>query len=624
MRKFRLLTPAPQILRAALEQLGCKVVSVPQSRWIDVELETADLVAILEWLPLIDKCLIPLLDDVPLPGLKQALAQVPWGIHLKNDARVNTSAIGCSGGAEKVAAFRADLRQMITDVTPRNTHRHAFEVPDGLRLAGGEFQGQVNLAIDLTGPEFRKRFGRNLAIDWALLNAKGQRIAIAGDERAVNQVRLAASGFAKLNAEEREEFALWKAWPTALAASRLDVSAYQQQKTFVDVSDHLDSVHSGDSLIWALNSRPPKFTRSLQLMVLGQIDGYRPPKRFETLELGRGRKAIHVAYGDIEVQSDEDGAEIALSEGSKQAFVARLGKCLAKLDRHCKQQQSNAVRVYDRDLPEFALAIDHYAGRWHVAEYAADHKISPALASGRLAFALETLAEQAQCPAHKIAVKRRERQSGTSQYERQGKRNQRFVVDEAPVKFWVNLHDYLDTGLFLDHRKLRRWSAKGVAGKRYLNLFCYTGSASVHAAMAGANTTSVDLSNTYLDWAEDNFKLNELDPAEHQFIQGDVLAWIRECREVFDVIYLDPPSFSNSKRMDSTFDIQRDHVALLQDTLKCLAPDGVLFFSTNRRKFALDPAISDQFQVKDTSRASLPADFERSPGLRSVFEIRHR
>ena len=194
-------------------------------------------------------------------------------------------------------------------------------------------------------------------------------------------------------------------------------------------------------------------------------------------------------------------------------------------------------------------------------------------------------------------------------------------MSEGSAKLMVNLYDYLDTGLFLDHRPLRLRFDKLDKGTRFLNCFCYTATASVHAALAGALTTNVDLSNTYLSWAEDNFRLNQLDVSRHQFIQYDCLEWLNVTTDRFDVIFLDPPSFSNSKRMTNTLDIQRDHESLISAAMKLLSPKGTLYFSTNFRQFKLSPVIGDDYDVRDISAETIDLDFKRNVRIHQCFVI---
>lgn len=295
------------------------------------------------------------------------------------------------------------------------------------------------------------------------------------------------------------------------------------------------------------------------------------------------------------------------------ALRNRLLKNLKQRQKWAKRQGIEAYRLYDADLPEFALAVDLYPGCLHVQEYAPPKDIPEEKSRQRLMHALAILGEVTGLPAESIVLKQRQRQKGRQQYERQAERGEFFTVQEFGVSLNVNLHDYLDTGLFLDHRPTRHWIQQQAKGKRFLNLFCYTGAATAHAAVGGAaQTTSVDLSRTYLNWAKDNLRLNGLVPGgHHRFIQADCLLWLAENREQFDLIFLDPPTFSNSARMSDTLDIQRDHPALLKDAMAALAADGVLVFSNNFRRFKLDQSIIEQYDVKEVTHLTVPEDFKR-------------
>lgn len=197
------------------------------------------------------------------------------------------------------------------------------------------------------------------------------------------------------------------------------------------------------------------------------------------------------------------------------------------------------------------------------------------------------------------------------------------MVREGPCRLEVNLTDYLDTGLFLDHRPVRRWLGENARGKRVLNLFCYTGAATVHAAVGGAaSTTSVDLSKTYLAWLRRDLALNALDERRHRTVHADVREWLATCRESFDLIFLDPPSFSNSKRMDGSLDIQRDHSALVRAAMSGLGDSGVLVFSTNLRGFRLDAGLAEDYRVEDCSAWSIPPDFRRNRRIHRCWFIR--
>ncbi|MBB4819418.1 23S rRNA (guanine2445-N2)-methyltransferase / 23S rRNA (guanine2069-N7)-methyltransferase [Pseudomonas alcaligenes] len=312
-----------------------------------------------------------------------------------------------------------------------------------------------------------------------------------------------------------------------------------------------------------------------------------------------------------------------LSEGG-QMFANRLQKNLKQLGKWAKREGVQCYRLYDADMPEYALAIDLYGDWVHVQEYAAPRSIDPEKAQGRLLDALAAIPQALGIDQSRVVVKRRERQSGTRQYERQATQGQFMEVSEGGVKLLVNLTDYLDTGLFLDHRAMRLRIQREAAGKRFLNLFCYTATASVHAAKGGArSTTSVDLSRTYLDWARRNLSLNGFSDKQ-KLEQGDVMAWLAEDRGEYELIFIDPPTFSNSKRMEGLFDVQRDHVQLLDLAMARLAPGGVLYFSNNFRKFQLDESLDQRYQVSEISAETIDPDFARNQKIHRAWKFNAR
>ncbi|MBE7926664.1 bifunctional 23S rRNA (guanine(2069)-N(7))-methyltransferase RlmK/23S rRNA (guanine(2445)-N(2))-methyltransferase RlmL [Pseudomonas saudiphocaensis] len=317
-------------------------------------------------------------------------------------------------------------------------------------------------------------------------------------------------------------------------------------------------------------------------------------------------------------------AELArLSEGG-QMFANRLQKNLRQLGKWARREGIQCYRLYDADMPEYALAIDLYGDWVHVQEYAPPRSVDPQKAQERLFDALGAIPQALGISRDRVVVKRRERQSGTRQYERQASQGEFLEVSEGGVKLLVNLTDYLDTGLFLDHRPLRLRIQREAAGKRFLNLFCYTATATVHAAKGGArSTTSVDLSKTYLDWARRNLALNGLSDRQ-RLEQGDVMAWLEEDRGEYDLIFIDPPTFSNSKRMEGVFDIQRDHVALLDLAMARLAAGGTLYFSNNFRKFVLDPGLAERYAVEEISSATLDEDFRRNSKIHRAWKLQAR
>lgn len=312
-----------------------------------------------------------------------------------------------------------------------------------------------------------------------------------------------------------------------------------------------------------------------------------------------------------------------LSEGG-QMFANRLQKNLRQLGKWARREGIQCYRLYDADMPEYALAIDLYGDWVHVQEYAPPRSVDPQKAQERLFDALGAIPQALGISRDRVVVKRRERQSGTRQYERQASQGEFLEVSEGGVKLLVNLTDYLDTGLFLDHRPLRLRIQREAPGKRFLNLFCYTATATVHAAKGGArSTTSVDLSKTYLDWARRNLALNGLSDRQ-RLEQGDVMAWLEEDRGEYDLIFIDPPTFSNSKRMEGVFDIQRDHVALLDLAMARLATGGTLYFSNNFRKFVLDPGLAERYAVEEISSATLDEDFRRNSKIHRAWKLQAR
>ncbi|WP_281784831.1 class I SAM-dependent methyltransferase [Uruburuella suis] len=309
------------------------------------------------------------------------------------------------------------------------------------------------------------------------------------------------------------------------------------------------------------------------------------------------------------------------------AFANRLGKNAKHYLKWARRHNIEAWRLYDRDIPQFPFAIDVYGGQIHLQEYDTGWLMQPEEYETWLSEVLEAVAFITGFAPADIHLKRRERQKGTQQYEKTGKAGADFIVHEHGRRFWVNLEKYLDTGLFLDHRNTRQRVGEMAAGKRFLNLFAYTGSFSVYAATGGAAASeTVDLSNTYLDWARRNFELNGIDEARHQIVRADVFQYLQAAAQAgkpFDLIVMDPPSFSNSKKMLDILDIQRDHQKLIDGAMALLASDGLLFFSNNLRSFALDEAVAQKYAVKEISKQSVPEDF-RNKKIHQCWEIRHR
>jgi 23S rRNA (guanine2445-N2)-methyltransferase / 23S rRNA (guanine2069-N7)-methyltransferase len=298
-------------------------------------------------------------------------------------------------------------------------------------------------------------------------------------------------------------------------------------------------------------------------------------------------------------------------------------------------QQIRHFRAYDADIPEYAAAIDVYRGALeqgggevqtflHVQEYQAPGDIPPETARQRLGDLVRAAIEVFELPRDRIALKTRQRGRGGEKYGRMDRRGELLRIREGDAQLLVNLFDYLDTGLFLDHRPLRRRIAEQARGLNVLNLFCYTGAVSVQAAVGGAaSTASVDLSSTYLEWAGRNLALNGSAGRAHRLIQADALAWLEAERGRYDLIFCDPPTFSNSARAED-FDLQREHVRLIRLAMARLTPGGLLLFSNNFRRFRLDPALEEEFDVRDISASTIPPDFARNPRIHRAWELRQR
>ncbi|MEC8158073.1 MAG: bifunctional 23S rRNA (guanine(2069)-N(7))-methyltransferase RlmK/23S rRNA (guanine(2445)-N(2))-methyltransferase RlmL [Pseudomonadota bacterium] len=321
----------------------------------------------------------------------------------------------------------------------------------------------------------------------------------------------------------------------------------------------------------------------------------------------------------------EESSLPVLSSGG-QMVANRLQKNLKKLATWRQANDVECFRVYDADMPEYAVAIDVYGANIHMAEYAAPKSVKEADANRRFDEVLDAVQVVFNVENRsEIAVKRRSKQRGLQQYERVGTRNERRLVNELGAKLWVNLFDYLDTGLFLDHRPIRARIREEATGKRFLNLFCYTGVASVHAGLGGARySTSVDLSNTYLDWYRENLAINGLSDQKHRAVKSDVLAWLKKEEGVYDLILLDPPTFSNSKSTSADFDVQRDHEVLVSLTMDRLSDDGVLYFSNNSRRFELAAELTERYCIENITRESLGRDFERAPTIHQCWRFTHK
>ncbi len=315
----------------------------------------------------------------------------------------------------------------------------------------------------------------------------------------------------------------------------------------------------------------------------------------------------------VENPPDASSSNSASAKTEEQARIFQ--NRLQKLARHLRRWPARGItcyRLYDHDIPEVPLVVDRYEDKLHIAEYAQEHVRSPEEHRAWLDVMARVACEVSGVAPENTFQKRRQRQEDFSQYERQGDRGRVFAVSEGGLKFLVNLSDYLDTGLFLDHRVTRSMVRDESRGKRFLNLFAYTGSFTVYAAQGGAvSTTTVDLSNTYLDWAQRNLRENKLDGPRHHFVKADVQRFLKEhpVGEAYDLAVVDPPTFSKSKMTEGIWDVQKHHAELLNRVIALLSPGGIVFFSTNFRRFKLAESEIQNAACREISSQTVPGDF---------------
>jgi 23S rRNA G2069 N7-methylase RlmK/C1962 C5-methylase RlmI len=308
-------------------------------------------------------------------------------------------------------------------------------------------------------------------------------------------------------------------------------------------------------------------------------------------------------------------------------FSNRLKKNIGKIGKWAKKEGLDCYRIYDADLPDYNVAVDVYQDYLVIQEYAAPKSIPEETAKRRLTDVIRASIKVTGVDTNNVVLKVREKKKGSSQYNKLAAKSSKLHVDEYGAQLIVNLYDYLDTGLFLDHKITRRKIGEMASNKDFLNLFAYTGSATVHAALGSAkSTTTVDMSNTYLEWAKENMKLNGQVGRQHQYIQADCLQWLEKANGSYDLIFIDPPTFSNSKRMEQSFDVQRDHVTLMTNLKRLLREEGTIVFSNNKRHFKMDLKALEELGLKaeNISDKTLPLDFARNKHIHNCWVITHQ
>jgi len=386
--------------------------------------------------------------------------------------------------------------------------------------------------------------------------------------------------------------------------------------------------------------------KNLGLQFQNAFQGWDATVFTDSLELGKSiplrAHKIHTLYnGALECKllhfhidpkfyfnTDRKFRVIARDQRSDNAsmFENRLKKNSKHLRKWAKREGVTCYRLYDADLPEYALAIDLYVTEQksllNVQEYDAPSSIDQKVAQRRLNEALSIAVEYLNIEHKNLFIKLRKQQKGSQQYEKLNNNPEFHVVKENKNQFYVNFDNYLDTGLFLDHRITRQLIHDLAKDKDFLNLFSYTSTVSIYAAKGGArSTTSVDMSNTYLEWSAKNFELNELFESQHEFIRANCLTWLEEQKKTYDLIFLDPPSFSNSKKMDNDFNVQSDHVALIHQAMQTLNPDGILIFSNNFRRFKLDASLEQRYNIECITEKTIPLDFKNNKKIHHCWKI---
>jgi 23S rRNA (guanine2445-N2)-methyltransferase / 23S rRNA (guanine2069-N7)-methyltransferase len=354
----------------------------------------------------------------------------------------------------------------------------------------------------------------------------------------------------------------------------------------------------------------------------GFLLGFRAKKSWKLMNGDLAITLIAFDIGRENTLHTPEGQKHALPE-TAQMVANRINKNLSKLKKWIAKEQINCFRVYDADIPEYAVAIDVYNDHINIQEYKAPSSIPEKKTKKRLADAVLGAQAALNIKNDKVHIKTRQKQDRSSQYEKRTVDSDNIIIHEQQRKYIVNLEKYLETGLIIDHRSVRSYIQQQSKDKFLLNLFCYTASVTVAAAAGGVNKSiNVDTSKTYLDWAKENFKLNRMDIYNHKLIRNDVFEYISSCQHKFDIIFVDPPTYSNSHSRNTDWDVQRDHKQLLLACKRLLNKDGEIIFSNNYKKFSLDEDLSDYFVIKDFTKQSISPDFIKSKIKRVCYQLK--
>jgi 23S rRNA (guanine2445-N2)-methyltransferase / 23S rRNA (guanine2069-N7)-methyltransferase len=601
------------------------------------------------WSRLASRIFMPIVDFPVEDGdqLYEGAKAIAWSEHLPDGNTFAIDTVGSTPGVTHTQYAGLRVKDAIVDQYREATGERPdidTQNPD-LRINLALRKGKAIVSIDLSGAPLHQRGYRagtglaplkeNLAAamllraGWPAIYAAGGGLVdpMCGSGTLVIEAALMAADVAPGLRRERFGFEGWKGYDAALWKTQHDeaqtpglVICNPPYGERFDLYENLDGLYRllGEKLKAEFSGWRASMITSDD--ALARAVGLHAEKKYK---LYNG--ALECTLYNYDLTPRTETREVKPLSAGGQMVKNRIDKNFRHLHKRASREDIECWRVYDADLPEYAAAIDIYADCLHIQEYQAPSSVDENLARTRLRELTRAAGEVLEIPRERVAVKTRARGKGGEKYGRLDERHEFMQVREGGLTFEVNLWDYLDTGLFLDHRPLRARVCSLAKGKRFLNLFCYTASVSVYAAAGGAlETTSVDLSATYLEWASRNLALNDfMDEQQHKLVREDATAYLHNRSAMYDLIFVDPPTFSNSKRAED-FDVQRDHAALLNLCGERLLPGGLILFSNNFRRFKLDEAALEKFAIKEITRETIPFDFERNARIHRAWELRHR